>query len=174
MKIPYFVISLLFGVIFLAHAKAPAPEIITDNRPALIDQYYSERNMPLAGYGTKMVEVADKYGLDWRLLPAIAVREQSGGKVLPHNCPNRTVNYNVFGWASAKVCFTSYDQAIETVGMKLATLPYYKGKDLVGILQTYNPPSIVAAYAYEVIAIMEKIENGNILTAEHQNTQTVD
>lgn len=154
-----FVLLLCSAWFFVAKADAPKVEVI-DNRPALIDAYYAKRGMPLEGYGEKMVAVADQYGLDWRLLPAIAVREQSGGKVLPHNCPGRTVNYNVFGWASAKICFTSYDQAIETVGMKLGTLSWYKGKELVPLLQTYNPPSIVKDYAYEVIAIMNAIQNG--------------
>lgn len=141
-------------------------EPLVDQRPILIDQYFAKRNMPLAGYGKKMVEVADQYGLDWRLLPAISVREQSGGKVMPYTCPGRTKNYNVFGWASAKVCFTSFDQAIETVGMKLGTLSYYKGKTLVQILKTYNPPSVLPTYSQEVIAIMDAIGVNEIQTTQ--------
>ena len=113
--------------------------------------------MPLAGHGKKFVEVADKYKLDYRLLPALAVREQSGGLRLPHNCPGKTKNYNAFGWGSGRICFTSFDQAIETVGMKLGTLSFYKGKPTLKLLQTYNPPSVVPRYAYEVMAIMASI-----------------
>jgi hypothetical protein len=132
-----------------------------DTRPAQIDKYFSDRNMPLEGYGELMVAVADEHDLDWRLLPAIAVREQSGGKVLPHNCPGTTKNYNAFGWGSGRICFTSFDEAIRTVGMKIgntdSALKYYKGKTTYAKLQTYNPPSVVKTYAEEVIAIMNAI-----------------
>lgn len=138
--------------------QAPAETIKPiDSRAALIDAYFKKKNMPLEGYGAKMVEVADQYNLDYRLLPALAVREQSGGLRLPRSCPNKTVSYNVFGWASGKTCFTSYNQAIETVGMKLGTLSYYKGKPIIKLLQTYNPPSVAPQYAYEVIVIMTSI-----------------
>ena len=37
--------------------------------------------MPLFGMGMKMCKEAEKNELDWRLLPAIAVRESTGGKI---------------------------------------------------------------------------------------------
>ena len=40
----------------------------------------NRNNAPLADYAEKFVEVANKYGLDYRLLPAIATIESSGGK----------------------------------------------------------------------------------------------
>lgn len=149
-------------VMGLTTAQAQAPSetvkpVIVDNRATEIDAFFTKRNMPLAGYGKKFVEVADKYHLDYRLLPALSVREQSGGLKLPHNCPNKTKNFNAFGWGSGRICFTSFNQAIETVGMKLGTLSYYKGKSNIKLLQTYNPPSVVPKYAYEVIAIMTSI-----------------
>ena len=48
-------------------------------------------NAPLADYAEKFVEVANKYGLDYRLLPAIATVESSGGK-------NNFRKYNAWGW----------------------------------------------------------------------------
>jgi hypothetical protein len=42
--------------------------------------YFKDRSMPLEGTGMAFVLVAEKYGLDWTLLPSIAVRESSGGK----------------------------------------------------------------------------------------------
>jgi hypothetical protein len=153
-----------FVALFLINALVAQKSEAIDNtaidpRIHQIDQYFSDRNMPLEGYGELMVRVADEYGLDWALLPAIAVREQSGGKVLPYNCPGKTKNYNTFGWGSGRICFTSFDVAIETVGMKLGTLSYYKGKSTYAKLQTYNPPSVVPTYAEEVIAIMNAIKS---------------
>src|SRR3989338_4200708 len=45
-----------------------------------IDGYFRERNMPLEGAGLKMVLAAEANGIDWRLLPAISIRESTGGK----------------------------------------------------------------------------------------------
>src|SRR5262245_23737398 len=60
-----------------------------------IDAYFRKYDMPLYGTGEKMAEEAEKNGLDWRLIAAIAVRESTGGK---HDCEK--VSHNPFGWAS--------------------------------------------------------------------------
>lgn len=122
-----------------------------------IDAYFSERNMPLAGLGMKMVVEAEKNDLDWRLLPAIAVRESTGGK---NDC--KKVAFNPFGWGSCKIGFKSNEAAIETVARNLGgnnpnTDHHYAGKTTKQILQKYNPPSIVPRYAEQVIAIMNAI-----------------
>lgn len=132
---------------------------VSDERAEKIDQYFKDRNMPLAGYGKKMVEVADKNDIDWRLIPAIAVRESTGGK---HAC--KSVTFNPFGWGSCKIGFKSYDHAIEVLGKNLGgnnpnTSRHYSDKDVEGILKTYNPPHIVPQYANQVINIMDAIEN---------------
>ena len=129
---------------------------------AKIDTYLSDRNMPLAGYGAKMVEVAFENDLDPYLIPAIAVRESTGGKFKCKTKPN-----NLWGWASCKVGFETMDIAIEKMGEHLGgnnpkTASYYKNKDVVGILKTYNPPSVVAQYSHQVISIMTKMQNTQV------------
>lgn len=119
-----------------------------------IDAYFRERKMPLMGTGMKMVEEAEKNGLDWRLLAAIAVRESTGGK---HAC--KKVANNAFGWASCKIGFESNEKAIETVAKNLGgnnpnTARHYDDKTTKEILRAYNPPSIVPRYAEQVMAIM--------------------
>ncbi|MBM6707100.1 hypothetical protein H6A68_08660, partial [Bifidobacterium pullorum subsp. saeculare] len=47
-------------------------------RADAIDVYFKARNMPLEGMGMKMVLEAEKNNIDWRLLPAIAIRESTG------------------------------------------------------------------------------------------------
>jgi hypothetical protein len=128
-------------------------------RAAAIDQYYAERNMPLKGYGAIMVETADKYGLDWRLIPAISIRESTGGKFA---CKNAT--FNPFGWGSCKkkFSFRSYEHAIDTIGKNLAgknpvTAMHYDNKTIREVLQSYNPPSVIPKYADEVMSFMDKI-----------------
>ncbi len=131
-------------------------QLITKKAEA-IDNYFKERDMPLAGYGRKMVIEAEKNNLDWRLLPAIAVRESTGGKFA---C--KRVKFSAFGWGSCKINFDSYDESIEVIALNLGgnnprTSRHYANKTTYGILQAYNPPSIVAKYAEQVIKIMDSI-----------------
>ena len=122
-----------------------------------IDTYFKERSMPLAGMGMKMVIEADKNDLDWRLLPAIAVRESTGGKF---EC--KKAEFNSFGWGSCKINFNSNDEAIETVARNLGgnnpkTAKHYDNKTTIQILRAYNPPSVIRRYAQQVISIMDDI-----------------
>lgn len=123
--------------------------VVVDTRVQQVENYFRQRKMPLLPYAKKMVEVADKNGLDWRLLPAISVRESSGGL---HMCKN-----NPFGWGSCKIGFKSIDESIDVVGYKLANLPVYKGKTTERKLYYYNG-TVIKAYPAEVIAIMNKIK----------------
>lgn len=129
-------------------------ETIRGLRAAQIDLYFAGKNMPLAGYGNKFVEAAEANGIDWRLLPAIAVRESSGGL---HSC-----GANVFGWASCKRTFGTIEEAIEYVARNLGghnpqTAAYYGGKTTAKKLDAYNPPAIVPDYTPSVLRIMEAI-----------------
>lgn len=122
-----------------------------------IDEYFKERDMPLEGTGMKMVLEAEKNDLDWRLIPAIAVRESTGGK---NEC--KKVSNNPFGWGSCKIGFISNEHAIEVIAMNLGgnnpnTARHYDNKTAKQILRAYNPPSIVRRYAEQVISIMNAI-----------------
>jgi hypothetical protein len=102
-----------------------------------------------------MVEVAKKYDLDWRLLPAVAMRESTGGKFA---C--KSVSNSPFGYGSCKINFKTMDDSIETVAKNLAgknpnTADYYAG-ELKENLDNYNG-GVVPNYAEQVIAIMNKI-----------------
>ncbi len=130
-------------------------EDIREEKAKAIDTYFKERSMPLYGTGMTFVLVAEKYGLDWRLLPAIGVRESSGGKA--------ACGYNAFGWGSCKLHnFHSYEEAINALGKNLgganaSTAKYYAGKSTKDKLYFYNG-TVVPTYPDEVIAIMNKIE----------------
>jgi len=137
---------------------AEDPEALTKAaRADAIDAYFQGRAMPLAGTGKIMVQEAEKNGLDWRLLPAIAVRESTGGK----NACKRVAN-NPFGWGSCKIGFESNKHAIEILAKNLGgnnpnTAYHYSDKTTREILRAYNPPSIVPRYADQVISIMNTI-----------------
>jgi len=127
-----------------------------------INAYFAEHDMPLFGLGMKMVLEAEKNDLDWRLLPAIAIRESTGGKF---DC--KKVENNPFGWGSCKISFKSVENAIETVALNLGgnnpnTAHHYDDKTTKQILHAYNPPSIVPRYAEQVMSIMNKIGDADI------------
>lgn len=145
-----------FNLIAAKDAVDPKLEVQKAKAQA-IDAYFREYDMPLEGTGMKMVLEAEKNDLDWRLVPAIAVRESTGGK---NDCTK--VKNNPFGWGSCKIGFDSNEQAIETVARNLGgnnpkTEYHYAGKTTKQILQKYNPPSIVPRYAEQVINIMNAI-----------------
>ena len=82
---------------------------------------------------------------------------------------------NGFGWGSCKIAFKSVDEAIETIAHHLGgnhpkTAKYYEGKDIEGILNTYNPPKYRPDYVLLVTKVMKHIENQNIKT---KNTATL-
>lgn len=132
---------------------------------AKIDAYFKQNGMPLAGYGMKMVIEAEKHDLDWRLIPAIAIRESSGGL---HQC--KSVTYSPFGFGSCKISFKSYDNAIEVVATNLGgdnpnTAKAYDNKTTKQILMAFNPPSVVPDYSGQVMRLMDKIANTKVDTA---------
>ena len=129
---------------------------VADDHAKKIDAYFAKRGMPLECYGAKLVKVAEGNDLDWRLLPAIAIKESTGGKFACHNNP--------FGWGSCRIKFKNFDSAIETVGMNLGgmnpnTEQYYKDATTIEILHHYNN-SVVPTYTGEILAFMELIERG--------------
>jgi len=123
---------------------------IVDERAEKLDAYFAKWDMPLEGQGAKFIEEADRYGLNWRLLPAISVAESSGGKYMKNNNP--------FGWASCEIAFNDFSHAIEIVAWNLGgenpqTAKYYKDADLDTILWYYNG-SVIKTYPDKVKYIM--------------------
>ena len=142
--------------------KTPPPIInftiekkVLDNRAEKLDTYFRSKEMPISGSGKYFIREADEHGLDWKLLAAISVQESSGGKRMPEG------SYNAFGWNSGNYTFDNFENAIEYISDKFENGKYYIGKDTLGILKTYNPPSVNKNYPNEVINIMKNIETGD-------------
>lgn len=123
-----------------------------DGRPSRVDAYFEKHNAPLAGYGEVFVRVADACDMDWRLLPAIAMRESTGGKRMQYNNP--------FGWGGARIPFDSIEQAIEIVGKNLCgenpkTSAWYTTTSTERKLHYYNG-TVIPSYPREVMWIMDQ------------------
>ena len=145
---------------------APNSTLVVDGMTAQqradqIDAFYTQRNVPLAGYGTVMVNDADKYGIDWKIVPAIAYMESTGGQ---HACPGKhgQPSYNAFGYGGCTISFKSYNEAIDTVSRDIAglipsTASYFAGKSVGQIIDAYNPPAVAPTYHKNVLWTMNKI-----------------
>jgi hypothetical protein len=62
-----------------------------DSRPAIVSRFLARHDSPLTPhhyYGKKLVEIADKYNLDFRLLPAIMMQESNLCKRIPEGTNN--------------------------------------------------------------------------------------
>ena len=168
------IVGLCIGLITpIAQAEAPTDTLYAANnaatlvdgmtqeqRAAKIDAFFTLRdNSPLAGEGMTFVKAADAYGIDWRLLPAIATIESNGGQM---PCKSKSGQNNLFGFGSCKIAFKSVDEAIDTVTKNLAGLnpnteAAYKGKTVNQVLEAYNPHDIRPDYTKLVTWAMKKI-----------------
>lgn len=99
-----------------------------------LERFLAKYNSPLTPYSETFVNVADLYGLDWRLLPAIAGTESTFGKVHAEG------TYNPFGWGNGYIRFASWEEGIERVGRGLFENYYLNGArplDIDGIGRIY-------------------------------------
>jgi hypothetical protein len=129
----------------------PAEVFMSKEQLQKIELFFrvTRNNAPLADYAEKFVEVANKYGLDYRLLPAIATVESNGGK-------SNFRSYNAWGWGNKG--FTSFEEGIEVVGRGLKTGYIDKGRDTVDeIAPVYCPPNY-KNWARSVNQFMMEIE----------------
>jgi len=109
----------------------PHSERWKDPRLARLVEFFDSLGSPVRDLAPEFLAAADRHGLDWRLLPSICVVESGGGKNYSKN--------NIFGWGSATRGFATIRGSIDWVAERLAQSKLYRGKDLDGILATYNP-----------------------------------
>jgi hypothetical protein len=118
-----------------------------DSRCEALVKFFKRYGSPLAPHAWEFVRAADRHGLDWRLLPGLAMVETTGGKYAR--------NANVFGWNSGRTDFASIPAGIRHVAAQLANSKLYRGKDLQGILKQYNPAR--STYAIRVMRFIDEL-----------------
>lgn len=123
----------------------------SDYRVRILKAYLSKHNSPLADYAGYFVATADKYNIDWRLLPAISGVESTFAKRIPYN------SYNAYGWANGAYKFKSWEDSIEIVSKTLKEKYIDRGAPSISkIARRYAPPS--STWAGKVKFFMKKIE----------------
>ncbi len=110
-----------------------------DARPEIIRQYLEFYNSPLVPHANLIVQTADKYSLDFRLIVAIAQQESNVCKVIPPD------SYNCWGWgihSKGSLGFRSFEEGIETVSKGIRESYLDKGYTTTEeIMSKYTPQS---------------------------------
>ncbi len=134
------------------------PQIIQeDARIAVVRDFFQKYDSPLIPYASVVVNTADKYGLDYRLIPAIAMQESNLCKKLPGALKD---SYNCWGfgvYGKKVIKFDNYSQAIDTVTKTLALK--YKANGLMTpeqIMSKYTPSSN-GSWANSVTQFMDQL-----------------
>ena len=122
------------------------PSYEHDPRAAVLRGFFEALNSPASPWVEDFLLAADRHGLDWRLLPSIAILESGGGR--------ESMNNNILGWDSCRRSFPSVRAGIHTVADQLANSRLYRNKDLDRLLRLYNPNT---AYPRKVKWLMARL-----------------
>ena len=125
-----------------------AASLNEDSRAVKLADFFKEHHCPQPYLISEYLRAADKYRIDYRLLPAVSVRESTCGMHARWN--------NRWGWDSARTGFESLARGIEFIARQLAQGRPYRGKSLDQKLHTYNPNPY---YAKEVLQLMRDIDS---------------
>ena len=101
-----------------------------DSRLSKLRTFLINARSPIQHLAEDFLAAADRYGLDWRLLPCISLIESGAGKQYKRN--------NIFGWNSGREPFASIRESIDVVASRLANSKLYRNKELDAMLATYN------------------------------------
>jgi hypothetical protein len=138
------------GLALCANSSATLPPLppkpAPDPRAARLEQFFERYRCPSPQHVTEYLLAADDYGLDYRLLPALSIRET--------HCGIEETRNNRWGYHPGRQGFSSIEAGIDYVARQLAENPTYRGKSLRDKLFTYNPRP---AYPREVQQIMLEI-----------------
>lgn len=106
-----------------------------DPRPYIVERFLART--PLEPHAEYIVEVSDKYGIDYRLIPAIAMKESGGGTAID------LASHNAWGFENGSTYFPSWEYAIDRVGSTLKNGYISKGLTTPEqIMAKYAPPQL--------------------------------
>ena len=127
----------------------------SDGRIEKIRQFLARYGSPLEPYAADIVEAADQFGLDYRLVPSIAMQESNLCKKIPDNSYN-CWGYGIYGKQVKH--FKDFKDGIYTVTEGLSK--NYKKNGLVTpnqIMSVYTPSSN-GSWAFGVNHFMAELQ----------------
>lgn len=103
-----------------------------DLRVLQVDAFFESFGCRQPNYAAEYVKAADRYGVDYRMLPAISILEST--------CGNYQRLNNYWGWNSARTGFRSVTEGIQFVTRQLAQADPYRNQEAIEAkLHAYNP-----------------------------------
>jgi hypothetical protein len=136
----------LSASLFSAADTLPAGNV--DGRELRLASFFKAHQCPQPFHAEEYVRAADEYSIDYRLLPAVSVRESTCGI-------HQRLN-NFWGWDSARTGFESVTHGIHFILGQLAWGRFYRGKTVDQKLHVYNPNP---QYVKEVRQLMREIDS---------------
>lgn len=148
------------GISVYASLPASVPSVtgkigVGDARPEIVKQYLAYYDSPLTSYADEIVQMADKYGIDFRFIPAIAQQESNLCHVIPPG------SYNCWGWGITSVSslgFDSYSDGIQTVTKGLKENYIDEGLTTPSEIMTKYTPQSNGSWAHGVSEFMSEME----------------
>lgn len=126
-----------------------------DARVEIVRQFFEKYKSPLEPFAQSVIDEADKYSLDFRLIPAIAMQESN----LCHKIIIDSYNCWGFGIYGKKVTrFTSYEEGIETVTRTLAKNYIQNGLETAEEIMSKYTPSSNGSWANSVNYFMDQLQ----------------
>ncbi len=128
----------------IAYAALPPVQNVTeqeivesDARTEILRQFFAKYNSPLEPYAKDVVDNADAFGLDFRLISSIAMQESNLCRVIPDNSHN-CWGFGIYGGKITR--FADYKEGIYTVTKTLANTYKKKGLETPSeIVKLYTP-----------------------------------
>ncbi len=124
-----------------------------DNKANILAKYLAKFDSPLQYHAQDFIDASKTYGLDWKMLPAIAGVESTFGKQIPGG-------FNAWGWGvygTQAIYFDSWKDGIFTIARGLR-----EGYLNKGLTDPYSINRIYAASPYwggKVSYFMQDLEN---------------
>ncbi|MBI2611138.1 glucosaminidase domain-containing protein [Candidatus Gottesmanbacteria bacterium] len=128
-----------------------------DARPYLVERFLKKYDSPLIPHAQFLVDTADKYGLDYALMPAMAMQESNLCKKSPedsHNC----WGFGIYGEKVVK--FSSYEEGIDRVGRTLKEKYLEESLTNPDLIMSKWTPRSEGSWSYAVNTFMQEIKQG--------------
>lgn len=128
---------------------------LSDIRITALRNFLKVYNSPLYEHVESLVKTADLWGLDYALIPAIAMQESGGCKVIPEDSYN-CWGYGIYGDKVTR--FTSYEEAMIQVAKTIKETYIKNGLTNPTLLEDRWTPSSRGSWSYSVNYFIGKIK----------------
>ena len=146
-----------------------------DARTALLANFLERHNSPMKPYdyyAEKIVEISDRYELDFRLLPAIAMQESNLCKVTNPGAPHNCLGFGIH--KRGTLDFETYEAGFERAGRELRLYYIDKGLTTVELIESKYTPSSNGSWANSVNQWMAEIRyNDRQMGRENEGNASV-